>query len=616
MSVSLLLDPFSTFWDNTGAALAGTLEFYEAGTSTPLDTFTDSTGAVANSNPLSLTAGRATVYGTDNQAYKVILKDSSGATLKTLDNISTVGAISGDTRHYETLADAITDIGQMTVGDVVILKERVSGGGGGGIWDVITDVGTDNTYDIVHASASLSFQLRIQGEVNAAQLGLVGGSDEAAGIQKAIDLGNTHKLPVYFPYVSGKYISSTTINYYKYSEIRGDTGHNTTFRFTGGADDFFEFVGGSEAESLNAKFENLTIESATALTGTAIRARNFTNLTLNKINISNFDKNIHVDWGIGLYMDECNIVLATRGIQIGGDITEHGVAAGIRGSGSRFMDSITINNCVFSSNVIDISDSGSINSLGGLIISGGNCFESSVSPVAGKVTNFRIAGRAGIDISGMWFENPSASRTAIILSNTDYDAVTQDIPDGVIYSNFFLTNGGAGTKSIDAQRCIVDITGNHFDHLGGGTAITLADTTSPSNVGINTYDGTYDSSAPIVQSSEIHSILDPSRVSQLQSVSIGGSSGGITKTLKGTASLTFSAPEAVPGSTDQTITVSGAALGDMVVVSRVDATVGANYTLTAFVSAADTVTVRYTQTSGSPAVPASAVTHQVLVFRI
>ena len=132
MSVSLLLDPFSTFWDNTGAALAGTLEFYQAGTSTPLDTFTDSTGAVANSNPLSLTAGRATVYGTDGVGYKIVLKDSSGATLKTLDNVFT--------KEIDVISDSADNISGLLALDgtvnenVMVYGYHTAGDGGGGFY--------------------------------------------------------------------------------------------------------------------------------------------------------------------------------------------------------------------------------------------------------------------------------------------------------------------------------------------------------------------------------------------------------------------------------------------------------------------------------------------------
>lgn len=76
-------------FDDYGAVLAGGFIYtYEAGTTTPLVTYTDLAGAVPNANPVELDAsGRATVRVTDGVAYKFIVKDADGATVETIDNI-------------------------------------------------------------------------------------------------------------------------------------------------------------------------------------------------------------------------------------------------------------------------------------------------------------------------------------------------------------------------------------------------------------------------------------------------------------------------------------------------------------------------------------------------
>lgn len=85
--------------------------------------------------------------------------------------------------------------------------------------------------------------------------------------------------------------------------------------------------------------------------------------------------------------------------------------------------------------------------------------------------------------------------------------------------------------------------------------------------------------------------------------------------LLATATLNFAAPGAVPGSVDLTVTVPGAALGDLVTVAA-PAAVGANYLLTGFVSAVDTVTVRWTQIAGAAADPdAAGGTYRVSVLK-
>lgn len=86
------------------------------------------------------------------------------------------------------------------------------------------------------------------------------------------------------------------------------------------------------------------------------------------------------------------------------------------------------------------------------------------------------------------------------------------------------------------------------------------------------------------------------------SFAFGGTGAPISAHLSATATLNFAAPGAVPGSVDLTIAVPGAALVDTVTVGA-PVTVGAAYLLTAFVSAAGTVTVRWTQISGGAADP-------------
>lgn len=79
------------FFTSQGAVLnGGTMSWFAAGTTTPQDTFTDSTGAVANANPITLdSAGRPPtgIYLTENTSYKLVVKDSAGNTIFTQDSI-------------------------------------------------------------------------------------------------------------------------------------------------------------------------------------------------------------------------------------------------------------------------------------------------------------------------------------------------------------------------------------------------------------------------------------------------------------------------------------------------------------------------------------------------
>ena len=90
MSVTQLMPiPVQTFVDGNGNVLAGGLLYsYQAGTTTPQSTYTDNTGSVANANPVVLnSAGPAQVW-LSALAYKLVLKNSSGTTIWTVDNVN------------------------------------------------------------------------------------------------------------------------------------------------------------------------------------------------------------------------------------------------------------------------------------------------------------------------------------------------------------------------------------------------------------------------------------------------------------------------------------------------------------------------------------------------
>ena len=79
------------FFDSNGAPLnAGKIYTYQAGSSTPLATYTDNAGLVANTNPIILgTDGRppSEIWLSDGYFYKFVLKTSADVTIQTYDNL-------------------------------------------------------------------------------------------------------------------------------------------------------------------------------------------------------------------------------------------------------------------------------------------------------------------------------------------------------------------------------------------------------------------------------------------------------------------------------------------------------------------------------------------------
>jgi hypothetical protein len=79
------------FFTSTGIPLnGGYIYTYQAGSSTPLSTYTTATGNIANTNPIQLaTDGRTPqeIWLTEGYSYKFILTDSANVQIATYDNL-------------------------------------------------------------------------------------------------------------------------------------------------------------------------------------------------------------------------------------------------------------------------------------------------------------------------------------------------------------------------------------------------------------------------------------------------------------------------------------------------------------------------------------------------
>jgi hypothetical protein len=95
-SGSLFPSPWFYALDDTGVTLPGAkLYFYSAGTSTPINTYSEITLTTANANPVVAdSTGRAgPIYLTPGLSYKLVLKTSSDVLIRSLDNIPSTPSI-------------------------------------------------------------------------------------------------------------------------------------------------------------------------------------------------------------------------------------------------------------------------------------------------------------------------------------------------------------------------------------------------------------------------------------------------------------------------------------------------------------------------------------------
>lgn len=364
-------------------------------------------------------------------------------------------------------------------------------------------------------AVATTVQTKLQEYVSVKDFGAVGdnSTDDTAAFQAAIDALETTGGTVYVPASASYYKITNTITLKPNVSIIGASNFRPYLNFTGGASTLFNFLGTSEAQGLDVTISNLAVISSTALTGTAIRVRNFSNLYVNKVIFYNFEYGVWADWGIGLFIENSNFSVNTRAVQCGGG------TGGIRGgtfSTSPVMDNVVIAKTAFSTNEIDINDMGSQNSLGGLSIN--NCSFFSPNTSGSKNENIRICARKGFEIHSNWFEEFKAATNQIVLSAYDYDATLRLEPQGgKIFSNAFRHQGGSGAVGVGVDRCdALTIENNDFDwgNAVGGYGIDIRDTTAPAVIGQNTYT-TYSGggfTANVNQVTDFNLFVDPTQV--------------------------------------------------------------------------------------------------------
>lgn len=87
--VTPIVQPHVTFVNGAGLPCAGCkLSTFASGTTTPLATYTDASGVSQNTNPITLDAAGGANIWLGVSSYKFILKDSTGATIWSVDQVN------------------------------------------------------------------------------------------------------------------------------------------------------------------------------------------------------------------------------------------------------------------------------------------------------------------------------------------------------------------------------------------------------------------------------------------------------------------------------------------------------------------------------------------------
>lgn len=151
------------FFDNNGIPLNGGLLYtYQAGSTTPLTTYTDINGTIANTNPIILdTSGRTSneVWLTYGYNYKFVLQTSVGTTIGTYDNI--YGIVGTQSSSGTTIPAGLISLWYGSIGSVPTGWYLCDGSNGTPDLRDRFIVGAGNTYAVSASGGATSATLAI-----------------------------------------------------------------------------------------------------------------------------------------------------------------------------------------------------------------------------------------------------------------------------------------------------------------------------------------------------------------------------------------------------------------------------------------------------------------------
>jgi len=128
--------PFAEVGNGIAPEDGAKLSFFETGTSTPKNTFSDSAATIPNTNPVISDANGlfADIFVTGT--YKVVLKDKNDVQIWEADPVDEFASSGGSVKNIDTLALAVND-SSIQDGDALNIRVSTVDDGGGGIWDAV-----------------------------------------------------------------------------------------------------------------------------------------------------------------------------------------------------------------------------------------------------------------------------------------------------------------------------------------------------------------------------------------------------------------------------------------------------------------------------------------------